>query len=297
MRGSLYLGLSTAAMSRRAVGAVCLVGSAMILAACSTPKPMVSSRMARYDLGPSAALPMPQGAAASGVQTPAPTSVPATPSPGRPLLKLSPVAASASLDDDRIRYRLDYADIREARTYANSRWAGTPSQLLTERLRERLAPRAEMLQGGDPERAPQLRIELIDFSQRFVSARHGVGVVSVRASLRAPWPDAVTTDGGDAANSGGASDKAAVGASRTQPARTGLAATLRGAMMGTSTHGGAANQWIAQREFTVSVVCPTPDAAGAAAAIADASDRLAGELGNWVITALQAHPTAREQVQ
>lgn len=72
---------------------------------------------------------------------------------------------------------------------------------------------------------------------------------------------------------------------------------MRNAMMGTSTRGGASNQWIAQREFTVSVVCPSPDAAGAAAAIADASDQVAASVGEWVIAALRAHPMAREQVQ
>ena len=295
MTGSVYIGRSTATMSRRGWGVACVVVGAVMLSGCSTPKPRVSNRLARYDLGPSTTLPAQVDGASDG-QTPVAVQS-APPMPGRPLLKMMPATAPAALDDDRIRYRLDYADIREARAYANSRWSGTPSQLLSDRLRQRLSTRAEVLQGGDPERAPLLRIELIDFSQRFTSARHGVGVVSVRVSLRAPWPDSASADRDDGAVDGRTLPARSTAGSAPLPARPGLAANLRSAMMGTSTRGGAANQWIAQREFTVSVVCPSPDAAGAAAAIADASDQVASSVGNWVIAALQAHPMAREQVQ
>ncbi|MCP1120643.1 ABC-type transport auxiliary lipoprotein family protein [Robbsia andropogonis] len=261
---SVRFGGEAARMSRRMLCLVCMVGGAVtVLTGCSTtPKPVVSNRLVRYDLGPSAALPPStlQGDDATASQAVRPQVLATNP----PALKLMPVSASASLDDDRIRYRLDYADIREARTYANSRWSGTPSQLLTDRLRARLASRVEVLQGGDPERAPLLRIELIDFSQRFTSARQGVGVVSVRASLRAPWPSA---------------------------------AALQGAKTGASPRSTGANRWVAQREFTVSVPCPSPNAAGAAAAIADASDKVAAAVGDWVIVALQTHLAERGAVE
>ncbi|WP_236693397.1 hypothetical protein [Robbsia andropogonis] len=43
--------------------------------------------------------------------------------------------------------------------------------------------------------------------------------------------------------------------------------------------------------------CPSPNAAGAAAAIADASDKVAAAVGDWVIVALQTHLAERGAVE
>jgi cholesterol transport system auxiliary component len=37
-------------------------------------------------------------------------------------------------------YRLSYADPMQARTYANSRWTANPLQMMTQRLKTRIAP-------------------------------------------------------------------------------------------------------------------------------------------------------------
>jgi cholesterol transport system auxiliary component len=143
------------------------------LAACATSHPPTVHTMVRYDLGP---VPL-DHAGTVGV---AGNASPAT----LPVVKVVTVTAPAALDTDRIQYRLTYLDPLEPRTYASSRWSATPAQLMTERLRDVLATHVHVLDAGDPEHAPLLKVTLRDFSQRFTAPGHGDGVVSVRATLK-----------------------------------------------------------------------------------------------------------------
>ncbi|MCY0389085.1 ABC-type transport auxiliary lipoprotein family protein [Robbsia sp. Bb-Pol-6] len=164
---------------------------ALLLAGCATPKPPATDRLAQYDLGPVDVAPVPdtppdtppdRRAGSAG-----PFARPAAPSAGAdplPPLKIVAVTAPSALDSDQMIYRLVYADPRQARRYAGSRWSATPAQLLTDRLRNVLSRQARILDGGDPERgAPMLKVALLDFSQRFDAPGAGRGVVAVRASL------------------------------------------------------------------------------------------------------------------
>lgn len=93
------------------------------------------------------------------------------------------VSAPSDLDSDQIRYRLAYLNGQQARAYAASRWTMTPAQLLTQRLRARLARQGAVLSSAGAIPAPVLRVELIRFEQVFDQPGVGRGVVSLRATL------------------------------------------------------------------------------------------------------------------
>ena len=93
------------------------------------------------------------------------------------------VSAPSDLDSDQMRYRLTYLNGQQARSYAASRWTMTPAQLLTQRLRARLAVQGAVLSNSGANSAPVLRVELIQFEQLFERPNVGRGVVSLRATL------------------------------------------------------------------------------------------------------------------
>lgn len=91
----------------------------------------------------------------------------------------------AALDNERMFYRLNYADPMQARSYAGSRWSGTPLGLVTARVKTRLAQSGmKVLSATDAaNRVPILRIEIDDFVHAFGSASQSEGLVSLRASV------------------------------------------------------------------------------------------------------------------
>jgi len=95
------------------------------------------------------------------------------------------VTGSNALDNERMFYRLSYADAQEARTYANSRWSASPLQLLTQRLKTRLGQAgAKVLSETDAATGiPILRVDVDDFVQDFSGVGRSTGVVAVRASV------------------------------------------------------------------------------------------------------------------
>ena len=93
------------------------------------------------------------------------------------------VTAPSDLDSDQIRYRLGYLDDQQTRGYATSRWTMTPAQLMTQRLRARLAGQGPVLTNPAGGAAPVLRVELTQFEQVFDQPTVGRGVVNLRATL------------------------------------------------------------------------------------------------------------------
>src|SRR5206468_6512190 len=90
---------------------------ALALAGCASSK---GEPATQFDFGPAApAAPVNSAAAANPLGA----------------LVITDVTGSSALDNERITYRLSYADPLQARTYANSRWSATPLQLLTQRLK------------------------------------------------------------------------------------------------------------------------------------------------------------------
>jgi cholesterol transport system auxiliary component len=98
---------------------------------------------------------------------------------------LTDVTGSSALDNERMMYRLSYADALQARAYANSRWTATPLQLLNSRLRTRLAQAgAQVLSETDATTGiPLLRVDVDEFVHDFTSPAESNGRLTVRASV------------------------------------------------------------------------------------------------------------------
>jgi cholesterol transport system auxiliary component len=138
---------------------------ALTLSACASQKGPPTTQ---FDFGP---------AAPASAQAPA---------PGMPgSLVVTDVTGSSALDNERMFYRLSYADPLQARTYANSRWTANPLQLLTQRFKTRLAQSgARVLSETDASIGiPLLRIDVDEFVQDFTGVSQSTGVVAVRASV------------------------------------------------------------------------------------------------------------------
>ena len=95
------------------------------------------------------------------------------------------VTGSSALDNERMFYRLSYADALQARTYANSRWTANPLQMMTQRLKTRIGQAgAKVLSESDASLGvPILRVDVDDFVHDFSGVNQSQGVVAVRASL------------------------------------------------------------------------------------------------------------------
>ncbi len=95
------------------------------------------------------------------------------------------VTGSAAFDNERMYYRLNYADALQSRAYTNSRWNATPLQLITQRLKSRIAQSgAKVLTPTDASAGVAiLRSEIDDFTHSFDSATQSHGHLVLRASL------------------------------------------------------------------------------------------------------------------
>ena len=146
----------------------CAIAIAAVLSACAGPGPVSTE----YDFGP-----LPQAATAPAGAA-APASVP-------PAIVIADISGPAMLDTQRMYYRLLYADAQQPRPYAYNSWSGTPLQLLTQRLKARVAQAGvKVLSPTDAGAGiPVLRIEVDDFAQHFDSASRSSGHISLRASV------------------------------------------------------------------------------------------------------------------
>jgi cholesterol transport system auxiliary component len=131
-----------------------------LLSACAG-LPQRASAPTRYDFGPPAAL-----------QPPAAM---------RPLLALQ-VQASPALDTPAMLYRLDYADARQLRVYAQSRWAMLPAELLQQRLRAGLGSAYTLVPGLDGA-TRVLHVELEELSHVYLTPEHSYGLLRMRVTL------------------------------------------------------------------------------------------------------------------
>jgi cholesterol transport system auxiliary component len=144
--------------------ALALAGAALLAGCASASKAPAGNTL--YDFGPAA------GSAAGSA-----TAVPA--------VVIADVTGNAAYDNERMFYRLNYADPLQARWYANSRWSSTPLQMLTQRLKSRVAQAGvKVLSSTDASNGvPLLRIDLDEFTHSFDSTASSYGQLVLRASL------------------------------------------------------------------------------------------------------------------
>jgi len=109
-----------------------------------------------------------------------------------PPLALADVDAAGPLDAaSAVLYRLLYADGQQLKPYAQARWSMPPTQLVRQRLRERLSQRRAVLNAGesaallrtDGTQPLVLRIDLEEFTQLFQSPAASTGLVRLRVTV------------------------------------------------------------------------------------------------------------------
>ena len=146
-----------------------LIAAAVLLSACASKGPT----NANYDFGP---LPpavqqqqQPHQAGTGGIGG----------------IIVADATGPASLDSERMQYRLLYADARQSRPYAYNQWTSTPLQLLTQRMKARIAQAGvKVLSTTDAAASVNLlRMEVDDFTQTFETATQSSGNISLRASV------------------------------------------------------------------------------------------------------------------
>lgn len=154
---------TTASGTMRRLLLAASAGAVLLLAGCASDKPAQNTT---FDFGPAANPPAVARAPIAAVV-------------------VGEVTGSAALDSERMYYRLNYSDPLQARAYANSRWSATPLQMVTQRLKSRIAQSgAKVLSVSDAsDGVPILRLEIDDFSHHFESPARSHGQLVLRASL------------------------------------------------------------------------------------------------------------------
>jgi len=146
---------------------IALAAAALLLAGCASQK---GEPTTQFDFGPA----MP---AASQAQAQAAAPIGA--------IVVTDITGSSALENERMFYRLSYADALQARSYANSRWTANPLQMMTQRMKTRIAQSgAKVLSETDASNGvPILRIDVDEFVHNFSGAAQSEGQVALRASL------------------------------------------------------------------------------------------------------------------
>ena len=140
-----------------------LLIAALLLAGCASKKAPTNMT---FDFGP--ATPAASAAVSTGVA-----------------VVVTDVTGSAALDNERMSYRLNYADPQQARIYAHSRWSATPLQMVTQRLKTRIAQSGTKVLGPTDasDGVAILRTEVDDFTHSFDAKSQSYGQLVLRVSL------------------------------------------------------------------------------------------------------------------
>jgi cholesterol transport system auxiliary component len=147
---------------------IALGAAALLLAGCASQK---GEPTTQFDFGPA----LPPAAQAAQAQALAPIGA----------IVVTDATGSSALENERMFYRLSYADALQARSYANSRWTANPLQMMTQRMKTRIAQSgAKVLSETDASNGvPILRIDVDEFIHNFSSAAQSEGQVALRASV------------------------------------------------------------------------------------------------------------------
>ena len=98
---------------------------------------------------------------------------------------LADVSAPETLDSNAMLYRLQYDNEQQVRPYASYRWTMPPAQLLTQRIKSRMAAAGVTIVSVAEGVAdlPVLKIDLDEFDQLFTGVSHSHAQISFRASV------------------------------------------------------------------------------------------------------------------
>ena len=138
---------------------------------CSSPAVQKQS----YDFGPVSA----------DASVTAPASMNTTRTTPNLAISLADINAPASLDSTAMLYRLQYDNAQQARPYAQHRWSMPPAQLLTQRLKTRIAAAGgTVIASRDAVSSlPVLQMDLDEFLQVFSSASSSTVQIQIRATV------------------------------------------------------------------------------------------------------------------
>jgi cholesterol transport system auxiliary component len=105
--------------------------------------------------------------------------------PALPPVSIAEISTPNWLDRPLMYYRLNYDDPLQLRTYANSRWTMSPSQLISQRIKQRItqAGGVALALTDGANTVPVLRIEADDFSQVFDAPDKSASRIVLRASV------------------------------------------------------------------------------------------------------------------
>jgi cholesterol transport system auxiliary component len=147
---------------------IALAAAGLLMTGCASQK---GEPTTQFDFGPATPLAAAQNAQAAQAPIGA--------------IVVTDVTGSSALDNERMFYRLSYADALQARSYANSRWTANPLQMMTQRLKTRIAQSgAKVLSETDASSGiPILRIDVDEFIHNFRGVAQSEGQVALRASV------------------------------------------------------------------------------------------------------------------
>jgi cholesterol transport system auxiliary component len=145
---------------------IVLAAAGLLLAGCASQKGEPSTQ---FDFGPATPAQAAQSTASSTLGA----------------IVVTDVTGSSALDNERMFYRLSYADALQARSYANSRWTANPLQMMTQRLKTRISQSgAKVLSETDASNGiPILRVDVDEFIHNFRGVAQSEGQVALRASV------------------------------------------------------------------------------------------------------------------
>jgi cholesterol transport system auxiliary component len=137
------------------------------LLACNASLPQAPASKTVYDFGPALVAAPISGAA---------------PSTAKPIAVLD-VQAISALSGTAMLYRLGYANPQQLLPYSAARWSMPPAQLVQQHLVQQLGQSRMVLSAANAGGAPQLQLELQEFSHYFDSPTRSKALLRLRATL------------------------------------------------------------------------------------------------------------------
>lgn len=100
-------------------------------------------------------------------------------------ISVADISAPSTLDGNAMLYRLLYDNQQRLRPYAQHRWSMPPAQLLTQRLKSRIAAEGGtvLAEADGVADLPVLKIDLDEFSQAFASVSQSEAQITLRVSV------------------------------------------------------------------------------------------------------------------